>query len=560
MTPRLIPFLLSLSCIAAAARAQSTLAVGDSGTRRIARHSADSVLLDLRDGDYAKLTITHHTGLAASVLRPDGLPLLPAAPLEEDDIEFVAEGNGRHAVVIRNDADTAAQYDITFRQRLSLDERTRPLPWRDEVPSPRIAALRRQIDSGNTNTASFWSTVAKEGTPLVEPLDARYDLVTFLWRAEHDTRNVYLRATLGIPINDGVPRDAFQQLGNTDVWYLTLPAPKGARFLYRLQPNRASDRSIAPVTAQRDPLNRGPKQNCPVEANKFDCQSLGELPEATPQPWLAKRPGVAEGRIERQTIHSALQNVDRDLTVYLPAGCTSKAKPCPLVVLFDGDDYLDDNWRGPNTWDNLIAAKKIPPTVVVMVHNLPRRRLFDLIANPTFGDFMAKELAPWARAHYNVSHEASRTIVGGASAGGFAATYLGLVHPEVFGNVLSLSGAFWWSPEHNGGICGGICPKPGDTPPVSNRDATTEGNWMAQVALRRRPSGARFYLAVGLFEYDRAGTGAGILEETRHLRDILLAQGSQVVYQEFVAGHDGLGWRGALADGLLALSGSPILK
>ena len=65
----------------------------------------------------------------------------------------------------------------------------------------------------------------------------------------------------------------------------------------------------------------------------------------------------------------------------------------------------------------------------------------------------------------------------------------------------------------------------------------------------------RFYLAVGTFEYDRNGGGGEILEGTRHLRDVLLAKGYQVHYQQFVGGHDGLSWRGTLADGLIALLG-----
>jgi enterochelin esterase family protein len=41
------------------------------------------------------------------------------------------------------------------------------------------------------------------------------------------------------------------------------------------------------------------------------------------------------------------------------------------------------------------------------------------------------------------------------------------------------------------------------------------------------------------------------------LRDVLLAKGYQVVqYQQFVGGHDGLSWPGALAEGLIALLGS----
>jgi len=191
-----------------------------------------------------------------------------------------------------------------------------------------------------------------------------------------------------------------------------------------------------------------------------------------------------------------------------------------------------------------------------MVDNLPGRRLFDLVANPVFGDFMAKELVPWARAHYNVSRKASETVIGGASAGGFGATYLGLAHPEVFGKVLSMSGAFWWSPEHNGGICAGACADPSGKPQVISRDVTTEPNWIAQLALKRPPSNTQFFLATGTFEFDAAGSGGGILEETRHLRDILRAKNYRVVFQQFVGGHDDLSWRGAMADGLLNLLGS----
>ena len=47
----------------------------------------------------------------------------------------------------------------------------------------------------------------------------------------------------------------------------------------------------------------------------------------------------------------------------------------------------------------------------------------------------------------------------------------------------------------------------------------------------------------------------GSVEATRHLRDVLLAKVYKVHYQQFVGGHDGLSWRGTLADGLVALLG-----
>ncbi len=549
--------LLGISFNAGLARAQSTISPGDSVTRRIAPHLVDSaIVLTLRDGDYARLLLTHPTGVAINVIRPNvsrvGPLISPDDPEGTDAVAFVAEGAGPYALAVTNDGAVVVPYTVAFAERLSLDDRTRPAPLREEVSSPRIQVIRRQVDSARTNTADFWAAIAKEGTPLVEPLDANYDLVTFLWRAEHETRNVYIVGSLGVP--EG-PNDALRRLGSTDIWYLTLPLPKGARFSYQMEPNRPSP-GIARVTRQMDPFNRGMRWDCPSGASKYQCRSIGQLPEAPAQPWMANRPGVSAGRIEKQTIHSALQKVDRDLTVYTPPGYAPAGTAASLVVLFDGDQYLDSTWRGPETWDNLISAGRIPPTVVVMVHNIPGRRVFDLVANRTFGDFMAKELAPWVWSHYNVSHEPGRTVVGGASAGGFGAAYLGLAHPEVFGNVLSVSGAFWWSPEHNGGICAGACQDPAGKPAVSNRDATTESNWIAQLALKQPAAPVRFYLAAGTFEFDRDGTAGGILEETRHLRDILRAKNYQVIYQQFVGGHDGLSWPGAMANGLQRLLGA----
>ena len=116
-------------------------------------------------------------------------------------------------------------------------------------------------------------------------------------------------------------------------------------------------------------------------------------------------------------------------------------------------------------------------------------------------------------------------------------------------------GAFWWSPEHNGGICGARCPDSGGRGGDGSRDATTEGNFLVKEFLASPKLHLRFYLTAGTFEADTAGGGGEILESTRHLRDVLLAKGYQVHYQQFVGGHDGLSWRGALADGLINLLG-----
>src|SRR5688572_9725604 len=177
------------------------------------------------------------------------------------------------------------------------------------------------------------------------------------------------------------------------------------------------------------------------------------------------------------------------------------------------------------------------------------------LVEPFGSDFLAKELVPWVRSHYNVTKDPKQTVVTGYSAGGLASTYVALRHPHVFGNVLSLSGAYWWSFEHHGGVCGPRCPDSGGRGGDESNDSTTEGNSLVKDFIASPKLPLRFYLAAGTFEIDREGTGGNILEATRHLRDVLRAKGYDVHYQQFVGGHDGVSWRGLLADGLMVLFG-----
>jgi enterochelin esterase family protein len=543
--------------------AQEKLSPNQTVARKIESGKTDLFSIALNDGDYVNASIGYKGRINLLLLNPDGTIarrlIGPTSPAEaKAPFVFAAEGAGSYSFKIENPADQSASYELGIGEIISLNERLKPQPWTDRYPSPRIEALRKQIVSGNSNTDAFWKEVAEHGTPLVEPFgsDVKYQLVTFLWRAQHDTRNVEVRGSFEGPAS---PSDlALHHLENSDVWYLAVKLPAGARFTYQLSPNdpltftgpRAAQRA---ATRQADPLNPQ-SSDCPPNVSKFRCQSVAELPGAAPQPWLATKPGIAEGRIEKQQIKSNIQKLDRPFSVYTPANYKVDGPPDALLIMFDGEDLSSDPYP-VTTLNNLIAASKIPPTIAVFVENLPRRRLVDLVASSEFADFLATELLPWVRTHYNVTKNPAQVAVGGYSAGGLAATYVALRHSEVFGNVLSESGAFWWSPEHNDGICGGRCPDSGGVSNESGVDATTEGNFLVKEFLASPKLPLRFYLAAGAFEIDRYGQGGDILETTRHLRDVLLAKGYDVHYQQFVGGHDGLSWRGTLADGLIALLG-----
>ena len=513
----------------------------------------------LNDGDYVEVSLESESGsVNLLVANPDGSLMRGFAGPSvgaRNTYAFAAEGAGIFSLNIVNPGEQAAIYELTLQKIVSLDERFRPGEWSDPDPSPRIQELSKQIASGETKTESFWKEIAAQGTPLVEQLNVNYWLVTFLWRAQHDTRSVMVTGSFNVP---GPTRNnLMHRIGDSDVWYLTLKLPKGARFTYRLVPNNPPRSESTQATAQADSYN--PKRwECPKTAKKFLCRSIVELPDAAPQPWIVSKPGTPTGRIEKQTIKSAIQKLDRDLIIYTPAGYKSDGPPNALLVLFDGDDILSDDFQGQTTLDNLAAARKITPTVVVMVDNVGDRRLVDLVANPEFADFMATELVPWVRAHYNVTRDPERTVVSGKSAGGLAAAYMGLRHPEVFGNVFSQSGAFWWSPEHSGGVCASKCPEDGGRrSDPDGMDSRTEENWIAKQFVTSPKLPVRFFLEAGTFEVDKEGTGGDILEATRTLRDMLLAKGYEVHFQQFVSGHDDLSWRGTFADGLITLLGQP---
>lgn len=537
--------LVTLILIGSIAFAQDLLHPGAAIRGEIAAGTTQGLAAQFTTGDYVTATITQGR-IDVEVRRPDGMLLRRFRSPTVDgkrQFAFIAESEGRHRIELVNSSQSPTKFEMTLDAITSLVERMKPAPHVDRYSSPAIEALRKQITFDNSNTVAFWTDVAHKDSPLVEPYgnDGKYQLVTFLWRGNSSISNVVVLGP-----NWGSPNysdNSMHRVENTDVWYLTKRLPSAARFEYRLSPNDplTSDSrgsAIRRATAQADPLNPN-NWECPKEATKHECWSAVELPGAVPQPWLVKQPGNPEGRVERHTIRSNIQNLDRSIAIYAPPGYRRDGPPNDLLLLFDGPAYLSSENAMPTTMDNLIAAAKIRPTIAVLVSNVGSRRLTDLVPNPEFADFMANELVPWVRSRYNVTNDPDRTVIGGFSAGGLAAAYMGLRHSNVFGKVLSQSGAFWWAPDH-----------------YQNADSTTETNWMVKQYLASPRLPVMFYLEAGTFEMDQAGEGGDILEATRHLRDVLLAKGYAVHYQQFVGGHDGLSWRGTLANGLITLLGS----
>ncbi|QVM94060.1 DUF3327 domain-containing protein [Pseudomonas entomophila] len=471
--------------------------------------------LSLKAGDLVRGRLDGDVSLRLLDTQGKPLRLLVDGLDQPREFIFVAGQDGHYRV--RGEA-LAIRPDERFSLRL---DQVLPVAEQRKSPvilaSPILRTLSEELAKGET-TDAFWKARSVEGTPLVEaiPDHPGQRLVTFLWRGARDNVRMF-----GAPTGN---HESLLRLGQSDVWYRSFEVPASARLSYQMAADvpASDDRRVILATTRRDPLN--PNTFADGSGDPWLSRSSLELPDAAPQPWVAVREGVTRGSLERKRLASRLLGNERDIYLYRPAGWRPGKADQGLLVLFDAHAYTRQV-PTPTILDNLIADGLIPPTAAIIVANpsdLSRQQ--ELPPNPLFARFMAEELMPWAR-QQGLSASSSRTVVAGSSYGGLASAYMGLKHPQWFGNVLSMSGSYWWAQE-------------GEEP-----------GWLTREYVKAPRKALRFYLQAGLFE------GPRILDTNRHLRDVLLAKGYAVEQAEYPAGHDYLQWRGSLPCGLISLIG-----
>lgn len=404
---------------------------------------------------------------------------------------------------------------------------------KDRIGSATLLEAWRAVHANDQAAlAKFWSERKDKG-PIVEPYpgDPRDVLVTFVLRAT--------APYVGLIGGTDLREKPLLRIESSDLWYLSARMPADSRFDYAFivadgpPPSwRAFRKGGGPderwSKKQLDPNN--PHKNPLV---RFDVSHV-ELPGAAPQPWITAKPEVPKGKVTELELESASMKQSRRVGVYTPPGHDSTRR-YPLLIAFDGETYGLDAGATiplPTILDNMIAARKIPPIIAVLVASGGTRNR-DLPGSAPFSAFIANELVPKLRADYRAGMTPAETIVTGSSFGGLCSVYTALHHSDVVGNVLSQSASFMFA---RGAFDEDLSP-------------SVEGGWLIRdyAAAPRRP--IRFYLDAGLFE-------PKLLESNRHMRDVLVAKGYPVTYAEFSGGHDYGLWRGTISDGLIALLGA----
>ncbi|MCX6950745.1 MAG: alpha/beta hydrolase-fold protein [Verrucomicrobia bacterium] len=231
--------------------------------------------------------------------------------------------------------------------------------------------------------------------------------------------------------------------------------------------SRSSD-----ATTARGP--RGPRGGAPLTAE--DQAALARLADLPPwkrgagngdysiaPPYAAApentvRDDVPKGRVVTFTIDPAGSKfyppspgpgssapAPREVNVYIPAHYVS-GTPAPLLFCHDAMGTHDNVPAPylPTILDNLIAEKRLPMMIAVMVMPSNQRSLeYDTVSGK-FAEFVEAEVLPRVAAECNVAFTTdpnARATLGGSS-GGAAAFSMAWFHPELYRRALIFSGTF----------------------------------------------------------------------------------------------------------------------
>lgn len=327
-------------------------------------------------------------------------------------------------------------------------------------------------------------------TPLIEN-----EQVTFLWFGETAPQLVG-------DFNHWNEEDPIElELQKPGVWAYKTEFPADAYIEYAF---------IRGKTREYDPFNPHTVYNGVSGENHYFY-----MPKGGPTPLAGFKPGTARGKITHVDLQNSffLAGVERALDLY----CPPVEGSVPLVLVFDGQDY----WlRGslPLIVDNLIAAGRIRPVALAMLHSGGQARGVEYACNDAKVGLVVNEVLPATFQHLDlvdINEEPGAFAVMGASMGGLISLYTALRLPHLFGKVLSQSGAFF--PEAV----------------------------VYDLLKLIDPRALKIWMDVGMYEF--------LLPENRRMAELMRNRGFNLTYREYPGGHNYSSWRDEVWRGLESL-------
>ncbi|HGM6839789.1 TPA: enterochelin esterase [Serratia marcescens] len=420
----------------------------------------------------------------------------------------------------------------------------------------------RLLASSNAGSPGWWLTVARRGTPWVEPAGNGRWRTTFFWRDPQgcELTSAYRRVWININCltdhHQPNPPQSLQRLAGTDVWYWQTELSGAWRGSYcfipcfdERPPAFSGDDAHANMHNLRHWWHQVFASATPDLLNPYrSWQSASghsvsglHMPDAPPQPvWRSfDEYEIASGRctpplparLQRHTWQSERLGNSRDVWIYT----TGDSKPAerPLAILLDGQFWA----KQMPVWEPLMQLTRegaLPEAVYVLIDiiDLPHRSR-ELTCKDDFWLAVQEELMPQLADWAPHSDKPADTVVAGQSFGGLASLYAGLRWPQRFGAVITQSGSYWWPRRDM----------------LQLPSIPDDACWLMQ-QVERHGLGNHGELKV----FMEAGSQEKLVHRVSgEMAARLSDAGHRVHYRVVEGGHDALCWRSGLTDGLQAV-------
>jgi enterochelin esterase family protein len=248
---------------------------------------------------------------------------------------------------------------------------------------------------------------------------------------------------------------------------------------------------------------------------------------------------VPHGAVASVTYYSTVLKRFRRMHVYTPPGYDLGQGKFPVFYLLHGASDSDASWstvgRAGFILDNLIAAKKVKPMLVVMPAGHTSQTMGGRGAGGGRGapdEFVQEfvtDIMPYAESHYRISADRAHRAIAGLSMGGSQTLNIAIPHLDKFAYI----------GVYSSGLIGMLGGRRGADAAPAPAAPTWEQQHLAELDNAAAKKGLKLL-------WFSTGVDDGLITTTRATVDMLKKHGFEPVFKESPGAHTWINWRNYL--------------
>jgi enterochelin esterase-like enzyme len=243
---------------------------------------------------------------------------------------------------------------------------------------------------------------------------------------------------------------------------------------------------------------------------------------------------VPHGAVASVAYYSSALKKWRRMHIYTPPGYELGRGKYPILYLLHGAGDSDDSWtsvgRAGFILDNLIAANKAKPMVIVMPAGHTSQNTAGIAGSPAAQDEFSEEfvtdIMPYAETHYRVMADRQHRAIAGLSMGGSQTLNIAIPHLDKFAYI----GVF------SSGLIAGLLGTQAQAPGAS---------WEQLHQSELDNAAAKKGLKLVWFS---TGSDDRLITTSKSTVDLLKKHGFNPVFKDSPGGHTWINWRNYLSE------------